>query len=103
MSNANDLDYQYGTQLLNLCGCRILTDGRYTQVGIFSDLDTPEVRQAIENVHFGKCPVVYLDREDIAIDYRIRKSPVRRPGESFSNWRRRAEEMRVRQEQLEAA
>ena len=89
-------DVQAGCQLLNLTGCRILAGPDGFRVAIWKDLDGPEVRQAIENVHGREIAeaAIYLGDPAVPASYKVRQSPLRHPGESFQLWRRRAEAMR---------
>ena len=42
-----------GTELLNLCGARMIVERGRIRIGIWPDLDGPTIRQAIESVHLG--------------------------------------------------
>jgi hypothetical protein len=103
MSDTGNFDPCPGTQLLNLCGCRLLADEKGLRIGIFSDLDCPEVRQAIENIHLSGYQVIYLDRADVPPDYRNRRCPKRNIGESFQSWKKRAEWQRRQLQDIDAA
>ena len=86
-----------GTNLLNLCGARIIANANGFWIGIWADLDGPEIRRAIENVHLGEYPVIYLDNPDVPVHYKMRTCPVRLMGESFEKWKQRALALRKQQ------
>jgi hypothetical protein len=80
--------------LLNLAGCRIIDPAR---VGIWSDLDTPDIRAALRVVGMDEMAVVYLDEaRDVPSRFKLRSCPDKPPGESLSAWQKRAGAQRGR-------
>lgn len=78
--------------VLNLAGVRILRDGSKNQIGVWEDLDGPEIRRALRTVGMSDLTVVKLG-PDVPMRYRVRASVERTAGESFAHWRKRAEEV----------
>ena len=78
--------------LLNLAGVRILRFGADLQIGIWQDLDGPEVRAAIRAVALHVHPIVHLANAEVPIRYKVRRCPDRAKGESFGSWLERAEQ-----------
>lgn len=79
-------------RLLNLAGVRIIRQTSGFVIGIWQDLDGPEVRNAIRLVGMREYPVIHIETANVDTIYKVRRCPDRRPGESFSSWQRRAEE-----------
>ncbi|MGI9074702.1 MAG: hypothetical protein ACR2JB_26075 [Bryobacteraceae bacterium] len=77
-------------QLLNLAGVRIMRYGPELRLGIWEDLDGPELRAAINVVGMDELRVVHLESADVPIRYKVRSCPDRNPGESFEAWQTRA-------------
>lgn len=85
-------DEQIGAmRLLNLAGCRIMRTDSGFQIGVWQDLDGPELRGAIRAVGMGEHPIVHLESADVPLPYKVRCCPDRRSGESFTSWQTRAE------------
>jgi hypothetical protein len=79
-------------RLLNLAGVRIMRNGSGLQIGIWQDLDSPEIREAIRALGLDVHPVVCLETAEVPIRFKVRRTPDRAKGESFSAWLERAEE-----------
>lgn len=72
--------------LLNLTGCRIIRRTNGLAVGIWEDLDCPEIRSAIRAVGMSGLPVIYLESPNVPIRYKVRRCPDRKTGEAFASW-----------------
>jgi hypothetical protein len=83
-------------RLLNLAGCRIIAEDCGFLIGIWDDLDGPELRRAIWVLGMGEHRIVHLESREIAIQFKSRRCPERHRGESVSSWRKRAEEVALR-------
>jgi hypothetical protein len=83
-----DREITLAMRRLNLAGVRILPDRR---IGIWPDLDCPEVYSALKVVGMVRLPTVNLESADVPVRYKVRACPARFLGESFAAWLRRAE------------
>jgi hypothetical protein len=73
MSIPDQVELARASALLNRTGCRLMElDGRVT-IGIWADLDGPEIRAAVRA--FGNPPVKYLDGVGIPHRYKVRDIP----------------------------
>lgn len=89
LGHADDAEITRAMRLLNLAGARILDR---QNIGLWSDLDCPEIRNALAVVGMDGLPTIHLDTAaDIPMRYKVRACPVRFLGESFAAWLRRAE------------
>jgi broad specificity phosphatase PhoE len=79
-------------RFLSLAGCRIIREDSEIQIGIWEDLDGPEIREAIRAVGLDVHPIVYLESAEVPIRFKKRRTPERAKGESFAAWLKRAEE-----------
>lgn len=79
-------------RLLNLAGVRIIRRGSDLQIGVWEELDGVEIRQALRTVGLDAHPVVHLESPGIDFRYKVRRTPDRAPGESFTAWLKRAEQ-----------
>jgi hypothetical protein len=77
-------------RLLNLAGLRIIRNGQGLKIGVWQDLDGPELRAALRVAGLHVHPVVYLESAEAPIRYKVRHCPDRVPGESFERWLVRA-------------
>jgi hypothetical protein len=77
-------------RLLNISGSRIIRTGELLIVGVWEDLDGPELRAAVRSVGMGQCLVVHLESAEVPIRYKVRSCPERRNGEAFVFWLKRA-------------
>jgi hypothetical protein len=59
-------------------------------VGLWSDLDCREVRDALKTVGMNELRIIHLEAADVPVRFKIRECPVRGAGESFVSWQRRA-------------
>ena len=59
--------------VLNRTGCRLMALADGGAVGIWSDLDGPQIRAALAMLELGHLPVRYLDGADIPQRYRGRR------------------------------
>ncbi len=60
-------------------------------IGIWSDLDTPELRSHFKTLGLESLPILHLECPQVSIEYKTRVCPDRIKGESFRGWLRRAE------------
>jgi hypothetical protein len=60
-------------RLLNRAGVRIMVLETATTIGIWSDLDGPEIREALQTLGHEHLPVRYLDGAGIPAHYRLRR------------------------------
>ena len=68
----NDTAITEASALLNGTGVRIMRlDGRYT-IGVWSDLDRPEIRAALRTVGMDQLPLRYLDGPGFPMRYKSR-------------------------------
>ncbi len=89
------------TQLLNLTGCRLLFNTEQLHIGVWADLDSPELRAALKGVNLDEYPVVHLDLANVTPEYKVRRCPRRPKSEPMTLWIRRAQALR--EEQLKCA
>jgi hypothetical protein len=59
--------------VLNRVGVRIMELDGVTTMGVWSDLDGPEVRAALRTMGGGEVPVRYLDGDGIPARYKVRR------------------------------
>lgn len=78
-------------RLMNVAGCRIIRDQDELRVGVWSDVDGPEIRTALRSLGMQSLPVVHLESADVDVRYKVRHCPDRDKGESFRVWLQRAE------------
>lgn len=62
----------YASAVLNRAGVRIMALEDGASIGIWSDLDRPEVRDALHIFGSGQLPVRYLDGAGIPMRYKLR-------------------------------
>jgi len=77
-------------RLLNLSGARILRHYSEFRIGVWEDLDGPELRAAIATVGMSELRIVHLESAEVPLRYKVRSCPDRNPGESFQAWQTRA-------------
>ncbi len=63
------------------------------RIGIWEDLDGPELRECIRTLGMGGCRVLYLESESVALRYKVQQCPERLKGESFQAFLKRAEQI----------
>ena len=66
-------ELERASNVLNRTGVRILALEGGTTIGVWSDLDGPEVRAALRTVRLDRLPIRYLDGEGIPIRYSARR------------------------------
>lgn len=75
-----DLDHKevlkaQAIEVLNKTGVRLIELSGQLKVGIWSDLDSPEVREALRTLGLAALSVVYLDDPEVPLEYHIRTVP----------------------------
>lgn len=71
----SDAEISHAAALLNRAGTRIVVTTEAELIGIWSDLDSAEVRAAIAMVGRGHLPVCYLDSPACPDHYKVRHVP----------------------------
>jgi hypothetical protein len=73
-SPAKAADLRHASAVLNWAGVRIMTleDGG-TAIGVWSDLDGPEIRAALRTLGEDHLPVRYLDGAKVPMRYKVRR------------------------------
>jgi hypothetical protein len=67
-------EFAFALRKLNRAGARLMDlDDGSRAVGVWSDLDSPEIRAALEAVGLEKLPVQYLDGTGVSIRYKVRR------------------------------
>lgn len=66
------MDSDEARQVLNRRGCRVMRLHGQITIGVWPDLDGPELRAALEAVGMARLPVRSLDGLDIPARYRVR-------------------------------
>ncbi len=61
-------------RLLNRAGVRIMTLENGATIGLWSDLDGPEIRAALRTLGNAELPVRYLDGAGVPMDYKARRA-----------------------------
>jgi hypothetical protein len=61
--------------ILNRAGVRLMQLDGFPTIGIWSDLDGPEIRGALRTLSSGEVPVRYLDGAGIPTRYKLRRVP----------------------------
>jgi len=59
--------------VLNRAGVRIVQMGGVFTIGVWSDVDGPEVRAALRTLHMHELPLRYLDEDGIPESYKTSK------------------------------
>ena len=80
-------------RILNRVGCRIIRTRNSLVIGLWQDLDCPEVRAALDAVNMSGLPIVHLETASVPVQYKVRICPDRLRAESFSSWLKRAEQI----------
>ncbi|MEK7750866.1 MAG: hypothetical protein AAB654_03045 [Acidobacteriota bacterium] len=75
------------TALLNAAGVRLMRLGGVSTVGVWSDLDGPEIRAALRTLQMDSLPVRFLDGDGIPLRYTVRRVRERRRGVSWAEWK----------------
>lgn len=67
-------DFVRARRILNAAGVRIIDIGRIV-IGVWSDLDGPEIRRALLALRHADSPVCYLDGAQVPDRYKLREVP----------------------------
>jgi hypothetical protein len=67
------LEMDRASELLSCAGVRLMEIGGVMTVGVWSDLDGPEIRDALRVFGSGDAPVRYLDGSGISDRYKVRR------------------------------
>jgi hypothetical protein len=70
----SDEDVSQTNAVLSRAGVRLMRLENGNAVGIWSDLDSPTIRHALQILGFGQLPVFYLDG-DVPLRYKLRRVP----------------------------
>jgi hypothetical protein len=69
-------ELERSTTVLNGAGVRIMRlDGQFV-IGVWSDLDGPQIHAALRTLDMDRLPVRYLDRDGIPTRYKLRRMEV---------------------------
>jgi hypothetical protein len=68
-------DLGHATALLNQAEVRIVRLETGAAIGIWSDLDSPSIRNALRVLGMAELPIRYLDGPDIPLRYKLRRVP----------------------------
>lgn len=82
-----ELDAGAAVDVLNLAGVRVWREGAAYFIGLWSDLDTPEVRVALTAAGVGGLPVRHLDGDGVPERMKRRDIPERAAGVSWAAWK----------------
>jgi hypothetical protein len=74
LSNPDVAELTSASTALGRSGVRIMALEGGTAIGVWSDLDGPEVRAALRALELDGLPVRYLDGDGIPIRYKVRKT-----------------------------
>lgn len=69
----HQLDLSRACAVLNRAGSRIVVLETGTTIGVWSDLDGPEVRTALRTLGLDQLPVRYLDGAGVPMRYKLRR------------------------------
>ena len=64
----------HASAVLNQTGVRIMPLGGGATIGVWSDLDGPEVRAALRVFGFDRLPLRYLDGAGVPMRYKVRRA-----------------------------
>lgn len=70
---AHPADIAHASELLNRRGVRIMNLAGGVTIGIWSDLDGPEIRAALRVLEMQERPIRYLDGPGVPIRYKVRR------------------------------
>jgi hypothetical protein len=71
--DALDQELVAASRTLNRAGVRLMTIDAQATVGIWADLDSAELRQALRLLGLGRAPVRYLDGSGVPMRYKATK------------------------------
>lgn len=78
-------------RVMNLCGARIIRLGSELKVGLWSDVDGPEIRAAIDTLGMSELQVIHLETAAVDFNYKIRSVPDRLKAEPFADFLQRSQ------------
>jgi hypothetical protein len=58
--------------LLNRLGVRLIRSNGRLLVGVWSDLDSPALRQSLKRLRLDRCPVVHLETANVPLRFKVR-------------------------------
>jgi hypothetical protein len=70
----SDGEVAYANAILGRTGCRLMRLEASDAIGIWSDLDSPAIRNALHIMGSGELPV-YLDGPNVPLRYKLRRVP----------------------------
>jgi hypothetical protein len=73
LSDSDPAELAHASAVLNRAGVRIIALGGRTMIGLWSDLDRPEVRAALRGLGSERLPVRYLDAPGVPLRYKVRR------------------------------
>jgi hypothetical protein len=68
-------ELSYASAILGQAGVRLMRLESGDAVGIWSDLDSPDIRNALRIMGSGGIPILYLDAPGIPLRYKLRRVP----------------------------
>jgi hypothetical protein len=72
-ADADPVELTRASAVLNRAGVRIMQIDGVTTIGIWSDLDGPEIRKTLRTFGSGQLPVRYLDGVGVPTRYKLRR------------------------------
>jgi hypothetical protein len=69
-----DQERAAATALLNRAGCRIMRLDGGDAIGVWSDLDSPAIRNALHVLKAEELPIRYLDGPGVPLRYKLRRT-----------------------------
>ncbi len=75
LSDPDSTELARASAVLNRAGIRIMALEGGATIGVWSDLDGPEVRAALRAFRLDELPVRYLDGAGIPLRYKLRRAP----------------------------
>lgn len=71
---ADPAELAHASAVLNRTGVRLMQLDGVTTIGIWSDLDGPELRKALRTFGSDRLPIRYLDGVDVPMRYKLRRA-----------------------------
>jgi len=75
------------SDLLNQAGVRIMWVEGVATIGVWSDLDGPEIQAALHALGMDELAGRFLDGGGIPLRYKVRRGPERETGVSWTEWK----------------
>ena len=72
-TTSTQTEIDLAVRTLNASGVRILQSKNQTTIGVWSDLDSPEIRAALRTLGMDHLQVSYLDGAGIPLRYKVRQ------------------------------